>query len=106
MVREKNGDIAGLTDVYYEPKHAPLMYQGLTGVQEKYRGSGKGKWLKAAMFLRIRDQFPDIKTIVTQNATSNEPMLDINERLEFKIHQEHFSCQIETKKVLNYLKKK
>lgn len=106
MVREKNGDIAGLTDVYYEPKHAPLMYQALTGVPEKYRGSGKGKWLKAAMLLKISEDFPDIKIIATQNATSNAPMLAINDRLGFKVHMQHFSCQIETEEVVDYLKKK
>jgi hypothetical protein len=106
IVHEKNGDIAGLTDMYYEPKHAPLMYQALTGVQEKYRGSGKGKWLKAAMLLKIREEFPDIRIIATQNATSNAPMLAINNRLGFKIHMQHFSSQIETQAVLSYLKNK
>ncbi|MFW9833259.1 MAG: GNAT family N-acetyltransferase [Candidatus Thorarchaeota archaeon] len=105
MLREKNGDIAGLTDIYYESKHAPLLYQALTGVLEKYRGSGKGKWLKAAMLLKIRDEFPDIKTITTQNATSNKPMLAINERLGFKVHKELYSCQVATEKVAEYLKK-
>jgi GNAT superfamily N-acetyltransferase len=106
MIREKNGDIAGLTDVYYEPAHTHFLYQALTGVQDKYRGSGKGKWVKAAMLLRIREEYPDIKTVVTQNATSNAPMLAINERLGFKLHREHYSFQIETEKVLDYLKKK
>ncbi len=106
IIREKNGDIAGLTDVYYEPAHAPLLYQGLTGVQEKYRGSGKGKWLKAAMLLRIREEYPDIKTITTQTETSNAPMLAINERLGFKIHKELYTCQVETEKVVDYLKNK
>lgn len=106
MVREKNGDISGLTDVYYEPEHAHMLYQALTGVQENYRGSGKGKWLKAAMLLRIREEFPAIKTITTGNATSNEPMLAINERLGFKLHKEQSSFQIETKEVVDYMKKK
>lgn len=105
MIREKNGDISGMTDVYYEPDHAHLLYQALTGVQEKYRGSGKGKWLKAAMLLKLREEYPDIKIITTGNATSNEPMLAINERLGFKMHKEHYSCQIETEKVDAYLKK-
>ncbi|MGY5864885.1 MAG: GNAT family N-acetyltransferase [Candidatus Thorarchaeota archaeon] len=106
MIREENGDISGLTDVYYEPAHAPLLYQALTGVQEKYRGSGKGKWVKAAMLLKIREEMPDIEIITTQTATSNAPMLAINERLGFKIHQEQYNCQVETEKVVGYLKTK
>ena len=106
IVRDKNGNIAGLTDVYYEPAHAPLIYTGFTGVQENYRGSGKGKWLKGAMFLRIREEYPDVKIVVTTNATTNAPMLAINEQLGFKIHKERYSCQIETKNVIDYVKKK
>jgi len=106
MIREKNGDIAGMTDIYYEPAHAPLLYQGLTGVQEEYRGSGKGKWLKAAMLLRIREKYSDINTITTQTATSNASILGINERLGFKVHKEQYSYQIKTEKVVDYLKKK
>jgi len=106
IVRDKNGAIAGLTDVYYEPAHTPFIYTGFTGVQENYRGSGKGKWLKGAMVLRIREEYPDIKILVTSNATTNAPMLAINERLGFKIHKERYSCQIETEKVVDYVKKK
>jgi hypothetical protein len=106
MIQEKNGDISGMTDVFYEPKHAHMLYQALTGVQENYRGSGKGKWLKAAMLLKIREEYPEVKTVTTGNATSNEPMLAINERLGFKLYKEQHSYQIETEKVVDYLKKK
>jgi mycothiol synthase len=106
IVRDKNGVIAGLTDVYFDPSHTPFIYTGFTGVQENFRGSGKGKWLKGAMFLRIREQYPDIKIVTTSNATTNAPMLAINERLGFKIHKEHYSCQVETEKVVDYVKKK
>jgi len=106
MIREKDGAISGMTDVFYEPAHIHMLYQALTGVQDKYRGSGKGKWLKAAMLLKIREEYPGVKTITTGNATSNEPMLAINERLGFKLYKEQYSYQIETEKVAEYLKKK
>ena len=106
MLHEENGDISGLTDVVYLPEHADMLYQQLTGVPENYRGQGKGKWLKAAMLLRVRDEFPGVKTIVTQNATSNEPMLAINDRLGFKLYRELYSCQVETERVVGYLKGK
>ncbi|MHA1480976.1 MAG: GNAT family N-acetyltransferase [Candidatus Thorarchaeota archaeon] len=106
IVREKNGEISGLSDVYHTPSLSPLMHQFLTGVHEKYRGTGKGKWLKAAMLHRIKQDFPDIETISTTTATSNAPMLAINERLGFKVHQEMYGVQIETKKIGEYLAKK
>ena len=103
FIREDNGDISGLTDVYYFPSMVPQIHQLLTGVQEEYRGQGKGKWLKAAMLLKIRNQFPDIETIITYNATLNKPMLAINERLGFKLVRELYMFQVELSKVKEYL---
>ncbi len=105
LLREKNGDISGLSDVIYIPSRAPLLQQALTGVDQKYRGQGKGKWVKAAMLLRIREEFPDINIITTGNATSNAPMIAINERLGFKLHHETYNMQIETEKMGQYLKR-
>ncbi len=104
LVREKNGDISSLSDVFYDPSQSPMLGQGLTGVDQNYRGHGKGKWVKAAMLLKIREKFPDIKTISTGNATSNAPMIAINERLGFILHHETYNMQVETKKLGEYLK--
>ncbi|TET09805.1 MAG: N-acetyltransferase [Candidatus Thorarchaeota archaeon] len=104
LLREKNGDISGLSDVIYMPSRAPLLEQFLTGVDQNYRGQGKGKWVKAAMLLRIREEFPDVKVVTTGNAKSNAPMIAINERLGFKLHHETFNMQIETEKLGQYLK--
>ncbi len=103
LVREKNGDISSLSDVFYNPSQAPLLSQGLTGVDQNYRGHGKGKWVKAAMLLKIQEEFPDIKTIVTGNATSNAPMIAINERIGFTLHHETYNMQVETEKIGKYL---
>ncbi len=84
ITREANGDISGTTEIFYIPEEPHKMHQMLTGVNEKYRGKGLGKWLKANMLLHIRDQYPEVKTIVTGNADSNAPMLSINERMGFK----------------------
>jgi GNAT superfamily N-acetyltransferase len=105
MLLEKNGDVSGLSDVVYTPSRSPLLQQLLTGVDEKYRGQGKGKWVKAAMLLRIREEFPDVKIITTGMAKSNAPMIAINERLGFNLHHEMHNMQIETEKLGQYLKK-
>lgn len=103
FLREDNGDISGLTDVFYFPSMAPQLHQAMTGVQEEYRGQGKGKLLKAAMLLKIRNQYSDIETIITYNATSNKPMRVINERLGFKLIRETYGFQVELSKVKEYL---
>ncbi|MFW9834962.1 MAG: GNAT family N-acetyltransferase [Candidatus Thorarchaeota archaeon] len=105
ITRESNGDISGLTEVLYRPSKDPLITQDLTGVSEKYRGSGKGKWLKAIMLKEIRKRFPTVTTVVTGNATSNAPMLSINNRLGFKVHKEQIIAQMKTEELEKYLSK-
>jgi GNAT superfamily N-acetyltransferase len=105
ITREPNGDISGLTEVFYIPSMDPLIFQDLTGVQEKYRGSGKGKWLKAIMLLEVKKRFSTVNTVVTMNATTNAPMLSINDRLGFKLHKEISAIQMKTEDLEQYLKK-
>ncbi len=99
IIREENGDISGFTDVLYTPSRAPILQQMFTGVLKKYRGQRRGKWLKAAMLLKVRELFPDIEVIDTGNASSNAPMLHINEKLGFRLHRESHVCQAEVSEV-------
>jgi len=103
VVREQDGGISGLTDIGYEPSTPTIITQYLTGVQEKYRGRGLGKWLKGAMLLKIRDEYPDVEVVSTGNATSNEPMLAINEKLGFRLKRESYMFQVDLQKVKAHL---
>lgn len=94
ITREANGDMSGLTELSYNPERAHRMGQGLTGVQENYRGRGLGKWLKAKMLLYMRDNLPTVEHIATTNASSNDAMLSINERLGFKLHKHNTAYKI------------
>ncbi|MFX0115066.1 MAG: GNAT family N-acetyltransferase, partial [Candidatus Hodarchaeota archaeon] len=67
ITREENGDISGLTEMIYSPERHNMIEQLLTGVQEKYRGSGKGKWLKALMLLKVRKDLPQVEIVITGN---------------------------------------
>ncbi|HUT80066.1 MAG TPA: GNAT family N-acetyltransferase [Candidatus Bathyarchaeia archaeon] len=100
---EADGSISGLTEVRYNPSRDTIISQLMTGVISEYRGRGIGKWLKAAMLLKIREEFPKVKTITTGNANSNAPMLSINNRLGFKMHKESINAQIYVEKVAKYL---
>ncbi len=87
ITREADGTISGLTEFFYDPKDGHFMAQGLTGVDEIFRGRGLGKWLKAAMVMHIRDNFPEVARISTGNADENAPMMSINDRMGFKRHK-------------------
>ncbi|MHA1557057.1 MAG: GNAT family N-acetyltransferase [Candidatus Heimdallarchaeota archaeon] len=84
ITQEADGAISGLTDMQYSPDEPFLIDQDLTGVSLNYRGRGLGKWLKAAMLLYLRENYPEVRTINTGNADSNAPMLSINEQMGFK----------------------
>ncbi|MHA2309095.1 MAG: N-acetyltransferase family protein [Candidatus Heimdallarchaeaceae archaeon] len=103
---EEDGKISGLTEMIYNPNLRTLITQELTGVKQEYRGRGLGKRLKAAMLLKIKEDFPEVTTIRTENATSNAPMLSINERLGFKFFRESIEAQITLEKLNQYLSSK
>jgi len=94
IAQESDGAISGLTETWYYPDEATMMFQGFTAVREAYRGRGLGKWLKAAMLLRIPEGFPQVRTIVTNNASENAAMLAINERLGFRTYRKAVVVQM------------
>ncbi len=87
----------------YQPEQETIINQGMTGVKEEYRGRGLGKWLKAAMLLKVREEFPQVKVVSTRNASSNAAMLSINDRLGSRSHKEGTVGQITVEALEAYL---
>ncbi|HBH42505.1 MAG TPA: hypothetical protein DDW26_11505 [Rhizobiales bacterium] len=99
LTREPGGTISGITDMSYVPYKAGFIEQGFTGVRADARGRGLGKWLKAAMLLHVRKIYPDLKTVITGNASSNGPMLGINKKMGFREHRPGNEYQISLEKL-------
>jgi mycothiol synthase len=80
---DDSGELAGFTEIVF-PSHWPSQaWQEDTGVWPKHRNRGLGRWLKAAMALRVLDERPAVERIETWNAGSNEAMLGINVAMGF-----------------------
>ncbi len=103
LTTEEEGEISGMTEMFYLPDRETMIGQGLTGVKEAYRGRGLGKWLKATMLLRVRDQLPQVTVVQTGNATENEAMLSINRRLGFEKYKEAENFQTTLEALQQYL---
>ncbi|MBA7549189.1 hypothetical protein ES705_41665 [subsurface metagenome] len=57
------------------------------------------------MLLKMREEFPQVNVVTTGNATTNAPMLSINDRLGFEVHKEGISAQMSLEKLGEYLLK-
>lgn len=82
--RRSDGAWAGFHDVSYHPSYPGVVHVGATGVLPEHRGHALGKWLKAAMTLRVLDERPLAKQIRTGNADSNDAMLGINKAMGYR----------------------
>lgn len=50
------------------------------------------------MLVKVRGELPEVITIRTENATTNSPMLSINERLGFKFFRKSIEAHITIEK--------
>jgi GNAT superfamily N-acetyltransferase len=103
LVDATSGNLAGLTEVMWNPNRKMILDQGFTGVYPAYRSKGLGRWLKAEMMQKILTERSEVEFIRTRNANSNAPMLKINVEMGFKPYIANTVWQIETEKVENYL---
>ena len=78
------GALVGYTELFFEPHRPYQANQGDTGVDPTHRSRGLGRWLKAAMFLKLIAERPEVDRIDTGNAESNAPMLAINVEMGFR----------------------
>jgi GNAT superfamily N-acetyltransferase len=103
-VQEKTTkSIAGFTEIYINTHEPEMVEQGLTAVFEPYRNKGLGRWLKAAMVMKVLAEKPEVTVIRTGNADVNEPMLNINREMGFRPAMTQVVWQMELDQVEAYL---
>lgn len=104
FVREAaTGEIAGYTELFWNPERPETLHQGDTAVFEKFQNRGLGRWLKAAMMEKALRERPQVKRVRTGNADSNAPMLKINTEMGFKPYKSWTVWQVELDRVDDYL---
>ena len=83
VAQASDGTLAGFHNVNWKPYRPATLNVEDTGVRPEHRGHALGKWLKAAMTLRILDERPSVVDIRTGNADSNDAMLGINRAMGY-----------------------
>lgn len=88
------GTVAAVCDASWDARYPDRVFQQLTAVAGPWRGKGLAKAVKARMLALIRQHQPDVRTMVTHNAHSNDAMLSINRRLGFAVHRDESTYQL------------
>ncbi len=100
---DKNDEIAGISEINVDNFGGKRLRQGLTGVAEKYRGRGFGKFLKASLYEKALEENFDFDFIQTDTMPWNKYMYRINEELGFKPYKEGFEFRLTKEFLENYL---
>lgn len=79
------GRLAGHTVVVVHEERPSIGGQHDTSVMREHRGHRLGLYLKTGMLLWLRDEQPQLETIDTGNAASNDYMIAINEQLGYRV---------------------
>ncbi|HET9996142.1 MAG TPA: GNAT family N-acetyltransferase [Nocardioides sp.] len=79
------GEIAGLTVATVDTERPAQGHQHDTSVVRAHRGHRLGLWLKADMMRWLAETEPQLETIDTWNAESNDHMIGVNERLGYRV---------------------
>lgn len=72
------GVAVGATEVFVNRHRPACSWQWTTVVLPEHRGQRIGRWMKAAMWQRLRACEPEVTSLSTGNAASNSHMLAIN----------------------------
>ncbi|MEU7038405.1 GNAT family N-acetyltransferase [Streptomyces sp. NPDC046237] len=90
-----DGTMAGYTEILIPQGSAPRVQQYDTAVVPAHRGHGLGLWVKAAMVRRLRDEYPGVVEIETDNADDNAHMLAVNHRMGFRSYRRTREFQLD-----------
>lgn len=87
------GELAGHTVVAVDSRRPAIAHQHDTAVARRHRGHRLGVLLKADMVRWLAEVQPQVETVDTWNAESNDHMIGVNEVLGYEILSRAFAYQ-------------
>ncbi len=79
------GTVVGFTHIGMAPEDPATAHQWNTIVDPGHRGHRLGTWIKAVNLRHLLAHRPEVRTMFTWNAASNEHMISVNEALGFRL---------------------
>jgi GNAT superfamily N-acetyltransferase len=95
VVHEESGAVAGETELCVNLGQPLVSHQWNTIVDPDHRGRGLGLVLKTWNHSQVVKACPDVRWILTWNATSNSYMIDVNEKLGFRVAEKWTEWQLD-----------
>lgn len=89
----ETGELAGHTVVAVDSRRPTIAHQHDTAVARQHRGHRLGVLLKADMVRWLAEVQPQVETVDTWNAESNDHMIGVNEMLGYEILSRAFAYQ-------------
>lgn len=84
---------AGIANIVYN-KAIDTTYHIITGIKEDHRGKGLSKFMKSGLYLRLLEEYPGAKTVVTDNYDCNTKIRNVNESIGFKVNREQIEFEV------------
>lgn len=94
-----DGRIIGFSHAYINSDDPRNAYQAMTGIIDEYRGRNLSKWLKAALFYKLGEDFPENKTMTSEMRSVNAPIIKVNEQIGYKLVSKGIEANI-TREIL------
>ncbi|MDH3890525.1 MAG: hypothetical protein OEV49_05525 [candidate division Zixibacteria bacterium] len=82
---DTDGEMIGHSNAFVTGADSSDVYQAMTGLNSEYRGRGLSRWLKAALFFKVGEDFPDNKTMTTDMRAANAPIQKVNAEMGYKL---------------------
>lgn len=103
LLFNETNKLVGITKLLINDKNTQAVRQQMTGVLKEYRRQGLAKWLKAAMFEKLEQDFPNMQKITTDTTTENIASRNLNKSVGFQEVNQTKEFLIPKEMVLSFL---
>lgn len=83
LIFNENNKLIAMTNVLVNKNNPKQASQFMTGVLKEYRGLGLSKWLKAAMYKKLTDDFPSLEKIHTETHPENHASRELSKQMGY-----------------------